>query len=100
MEQIIEPLERESQMDEGKISVISLYSYYNLVFFGNARLAYPSYSKLRYNQERAKINSERKADEVPRYEAKFSVKEKEYKYGTLHPIYNNSKLKFPNNLTF
>lgn len=90
-EQVIEPLEREGALDsdsvEGKVSLISLYSYHNLVFFGDARLHYPSYSRGVYNEERSKSNTERKAEGLPPHEAKYKVNKKDYMYGTVAMLY-------------
>jgi len=40
------------------VGVVSLYSYHNLVYFGENRLHYPEYAKMRYEEERAKLYSE------------------------------------------
>jgi len=90
-EQVIEPLEKEGVLHpdggEGKISLISLYSYHNLVHFGDERLHYPSYSTGKYNEERSKTNIEREAEGMPPYEAKYKVKDVDYMYGTVAMLY-------------
>mmetsp|Transcript_34512 Transcript_34512/g.41285 ORF Transcript_34512/g.41285 Transcript_34512/m.41285 type:complete len:467 (+) Transcript_34512:39-1439(+) len=90
-EQVIEPLERDGLLDgdsgNGKISLVSLYAYHNLVFFGDARLHYASYSRGAYNEERSKSNTERGVEGLPRYEAKYKVKNKDYMYGTVAMLY-------------
>jgi len=82
---VIGPIEMNWTQDE--ISFISLYSYYNLVFFGNRTLVDPWYSKKQYENDRAISNSERKAKGKNPYKAQFSVKKKDYKYGTVAMLY-------------
>ena len=77
--QVIQPLERRGE----EIYVLSLYSYYNLVFFGYNRLHKPKYAKKSYDGDRSKGNSERFLTHLPPYKPKFDIWEKEYKYGTV-----------------
>jgi GR25 family glycosyltransferase involved in LPS biosynthesis len=95
MEQVIKPLERQGILnakdgtsnETGSVSVLSLYSYYNLVFFGPHRLHYARYSKNKYQQDKAKINIERWSLGMPPYQAQYKVTEKDYKYGTVAMFY-------------
>ncbi len=91
LEQVIQPLEKQGALNPkdgtGSISVVSLYSYYNLVFFGPHRLHYQRYSKNKYQDDRAKMNIERWGWNMLPYQPQFHVKEKEYKYGTVAMLY-------------
>ena len=91
LEQVIEPLELDGVLNgdsgKGEISLISLYAYHNLVFFGDARLHYASYSRGAYNEERSKSNTEREAEGLPPYQAKYKVKNEDYMYGTVAMLY-------------
>lgn len=82
---VIGPIEKDQTKDE--ISFISLYSYYNLVFLGNRTLVDPRYSKIQYENDRAISNSERKTKCKRPYKAKFFVRKKKYKYGTVAMLY-------------
>ncbi len=83
--QVIQPLERRNE----EISVLSLYSYYNLVFFGPNRLHTPQYTKTRYDGDRSKGNSERySTHHLPPYAPTFDIREKEYMYGTVAMLYS------------
>lgn len=82
---VIKPIEKQGKKDS--IGIISLYSYYNLVFFGDAKLIDPSYSKMHYGKDQTRTNSERKADGSLPYHAEFTLLEKEYKYGTVAMLY-------------
>ena len=75
------------QNSHSQVSLISLYSYYNLVHFGEERLHYSSYAKRQYRQERAKSNAERYSQGLPPYSPDYTVKEKDYKYGTVAILY-------------
>ena len=91
LEQVIQPLEKQGAFNPedgtGDISVLSLYSYYNLVFFGPHRLHYSRYSKNKYNEDRAKMNIERWGMNMLPYQPQFKVTEKDYKYGTVAMLY-------------
>ena len=90
LEHVINPLEKDEILNRkgsGQVSLISLYSYYNLVHFGEERLHYSSYAKRRYQQERAKSNAERYSQGLPPYQSNYTVKEKVYKYGTVAILY-------------
>lgn len=91
LKQVIQPLEKRgtfnSEDGTGEISVLSLYSYYNLVFFGPHRLHYSRYSKNKYKEDRAKVNIERWGMNMLPYQARFKVTEKNYKYGTVAMLY-------------
>ena len=90
LEHVIGPLEKEGILNragKGQVSLISLYSYYNLVHFGEERLHYSSYAKERYRQERAKSNAERFSEGLPPYAPNYKVTEKVYKYGTVAILY-------------
>mmetsp|Transcript_3409 Transcript_3409/g.5243 ORF Transcript_3409/g.5243 Transcript_3409/m.5243 type:complete len:133 (-) Transcript_3409:182-580(-) len=84
--QVIEPLEKEGiiRVDgSGSISVLSLYSYYNLVVKGKQRLHFPSYTKREYYKDAAKMNSVRFSKSMPPFRHEYEITEKEYMYGTV-----------------
>ena len=90
-EQVIQPLERKGVLNStdgsGSISVLSLYSYYNLVFFGPHRLHYSRYAKNKYRDDKAKMNIERWAQGMLPYYPQYQVVNKDYKYGTVAMFY-------------
>lgn len=88
--QVIEPLEKKGiiHLDgTGSISVLSLYSYYNLVVKGTNRLHYPEYTKQKYYHDVAKLNSERYSRTMPPFEQNYKIEEKDYMYGTVAMMY-------------
>jgi GR25 family glycosyltransferase involved in LPS biosynthesis len=95
-QQVIEPLEREGIIHvdgTGSISVLSLYSYYNLVVKGSNRLHYPEYTKQRYYHDAAKLNSERYSRTMPPFERQYKISEKDYMYGTVAMMYTRESAK-------
>ena len=60
---VIGPLENHTD----KLSVVSLYSYYNLVWDRPSRINLPKYSKTKYNEDREKMNSEQSELGMPQY---------------------------------
>jgi len=89
-DQVIAPLEKEGVIrvdGSGSISVLSLYSYYNLVTKGKLRLHYPSYTKRQYDKDAAKMNSERFSRSMPPFRHEYEITEKEYMYGTVAMMY-------------
>jgi hypothetical protein len=66
-----------------ELSVISLYSYYTLVWGGPTRLVLPEYSMSNYPTDRAKLNSERMAMGLPPYSPQYNVSEKIYSSGAV-----------------
>lgn len=91
LEQVIQPLEKKGMLNPkdgtGSISVLSLYSYYNLVFFGPHRLHFARYSKNKYQQDKAKSNIERWGLNMLPYYPQYNVFNKDYKYGTVSMFY-------------
>ena len=89
-EQVIQPLEEGGVLKvdgSGDISVLSLYSYFNLVYKGVNRLHDPRYAKRRYVQDAAKLNSERYSESLPPFRREYKVEEKDYMYGTVAMVY-------------
>jgi len=91
LQQVIEPLEQQGILQTGNetssMSIISLYSYYNLVFFGPHRLHYPRYAKNKYKTDRSKMDIERWGLNLLPYHPEFDVIDKDYKYGTVAMLY-------------
>ncbi len=91
LEQIIQPLEKNGMLNPkdgtGSVSVLSLYSYYNLVFFGPHRLHFARYSKNKYQEDKAKSNIERWGLNMLPYHPQYNVFDKDYKYGTVAMFY-------------
>jgi len=88
--QIIDPLEKGGHIridGSGAISVLSLYSYYNLVVRGTNRLHHPEYTKRYYPQDVAKTNAERFSQDLPPYTPEYNILEYEYMYGTVAMMY-------------
>lgn len=95
-QQVMEPLEQEGvlHMDgTGSISILSLYSYFNLVFKGLNRLHYPEYTKESYYKHAAKLNSERYSRTMPPFERQYTISEKDYMYGTVAMMYTRDSAK-------
>jgi GR25 family glycosyltransferase involved in LPS biosynthesis len=89
-DQVIAPLEKEGVIridGSGSISVLSLYSYYNLVTKGHLRLHYPSYTKRQYDKDATKMNSERFSRAMPPFRHDYEITEQEYMYGTVAMMY-------------
>jgi hypothetical protein len=87
---VMEPLEQEGiiHMDgTGSISVLSLYSYYNLVVKGINRLHYPEYTKQNYYHDVAKLNSERFSRTMQPFQHDYKIEEQDYMYGTVAMMY-------------
>lgn len=97
LRQVIEPLEKQGVLNRedatGSVSILSLYSYYNLVFFGPHRLHYPRYTKNKYQDDRAKLNIERWGLDMLPYHPEFNIANKEYKYGTVAMFYTQESAK-------
>jgi hypothetical protein len=91
LEQVIQPLEKKGLLNPedgtGSISVLSLYSYYNLVFFGPHRLHYTRYSKNKYQEDKAKLNIERWGLNMVPYYPQYNIFDKDYKYGAVAMFY-------------
>jgi len=89
-EQVIDPLERRDMIREdgtGGISVLSLYSYYNLVHFSYPKLHSPHYSRNKYGEDAAKVNAARISQGLPPHKIQFNIRDKYYKYGTVAMMY-------------
>lgn len=89
-EQVLQPLEHDGVLQvnsAGGISVLSLYSYFNLVYKGFNRLHTPRYAKRRYVNDVAKSNAERFSKTMPPHRNDFKVIEKDYMYGTVAMVY-------------
>lgn len=87
---VIDPLQTEGilHMDgTGKISVLSLYAYYNLAVKGDNRLYYPEYAKGPYQTDYARTNAERFSQGMPPYQDRYSIQDHEYMYGTVAMFY-------------
>jgi hypothetical protein len=95
-QQVIQPLEalKEEgvlQVDgSGGISVLSLYSYFNLVYKGVHRLHDPRYAKRRYVEDAATGNAERFSKTMPPFRNEYEMVEKEYMYGTVAMVYTRA----------
>lgn len=87
---VIDPLQKQGilQMDgTGKISVLSLYAYYNLYVKGDNRLYYPEYTKGPYQKDYARTNAERYSQHMPPYQDMYQVQDHNYMYGTVAMFY-------------
>lgn len=87
---VIDPLQTQGilRMDgTGKISVLSLYAYYNLAVKGNERLYYPEYAKGQYQKDYARTNAERYSQGMPPYQDAYHIQNHEYMYGTVAMFY-------------
>jgi len=98
LEDVLNPLEKKRP----SISIISLYSYYNLVFKGDLRLNDPSYSKFfydedvtkgyrkvinNYNKNITETSSEKTYTQSSYRRKRYSIQRKEYKYGAVANLY-------------
>lgn len=82
---VIQPLTgREKQ-----VSVVSLFSYFNLKWSGPRRLSREYYSRMKYNKDRAMTNPERRVRNLPPYVANFTLIESNYSAGTVAMLYTN-----------
>ena len=94
---VIQPLEEEEsivQVDgSGGISVLSLYSYFNLVYKGANRLHDPRYAKRRYINDVARGNAERYSQGMPPFPRDYEIVEKNYMYGTVAMVYTHASAK-------
>lgn len=75
---------------ENQISVVSLYAYFNLKWSGPRRLSREYYSRMKYDRDRAKTNSERQAMDLPPYHANFTLIESNYSAGTVAMLYTQA----------
>ena len=81
---VLQPLKGQ----ENKISVVSLYSYYNLVTKGPHRISENNYASNGYLKDREKSNAERLELGLDPYKASYKIRNSKYHAGTVALLYS------------